>query len=77
MAGGYGFEAKKSRAFIVYMNGTVARARKYSKKDVQPGCEIIIPQKRKRDSNLREILSIASTSASVATMIATVANILK
>lgn len=77
MAGGYGFEAKKNRAFIVYMNGTVARARKYNKKDLQPGCEIIIPQKRKRDSNLREILSIASTSASVATMIATVANILK
>lgn len=76
MAGGYGFEAKKKRAFIVYMNGTVAKAKKYSKKLVEPGCEIIIPQKRKNPSNLQDILAISTTSASLATMIATVGNII-
>ncbi|MBR3757174.1 MAG: SLBB domain-containing protein [Bacteroidaceae bacterium] len=76
MAGGYGFEAKKKRAFIVYMNGTVAKAKKNSKKIVEPGCEIIIPQKRKNPSNLQDILAISTTSASLATMIATVGNII-
>jgi len=77
MAGGYGFEAKKSSTFIVYMNGTVAKAKKRSSKVVEPGCEIIIPQKRKREGNIQQALSIASTSASIATMLATIANILK
>lgn len=77
MAGGYGFEAKKSRAFIVYMNGTVAKAKKNSRKIVEPGCEIIIPQKRKQEGKLQEILSIATTSASIATMVASITNIIR
>jgi len=77
MAGGYGFEAKKSKVFIVYMNGTVAKAKKRSSKIVEPGCEIIIPQKRKGQNNLQEILGIATTSASIATMLATIGNIIK
>lgn len=76
MAGGYGFEAKKKRAFIVYMNGTVAKAKKFSKKRIEPGCEIIIPQERKNPSKLQDILAISTTSASLATMIATVGNII-
>lgn len=77
MAGGYGFEAKKKGAFVVYMNGTVAKAKKRSSKVIEPGCEIIIPQKRKRENNIQQALSIASTSASIATMLATIANIIK
>jgi len=77
MAGGYGFEAKKSKVFIVYLNGTVAKAKKRSSKIVEPGCEIIIPQKRKGQNNLQEILGIATTSASIATMLATIGNIIK
>ncbi len=77
MAGGYGFEAKKSKVFIVYMNGTVAKAKKRSSRIVEPGCEIIIPQKRKGQNNLQEILGIATTSASIATMLATIGNIIK
>ena len=30
-AGGYGFRAKKSKAYIVYMNGQVKRAKKGSR----------------------------------------------
>lgn len=77
MAGGYGFEAKKSKAFIVYMNGTVAKAKKNSSKVVEPGCEIIVPQKRHREGKLQEILGVATTSASIATMLATISNIIK
>lgn len=76
-AGGYGFQSKRNRAYIVYMNGTVAKARKNSRAVVEPGCEIIVPEKKKREGALQNILSIASTSASLATMFATIYNIIK
>ena len=71
-AGGYGFRSKKSKAYVVYMNGTVAKARKLSKNVVEPGCEIVIPQKREKKANLANILGISTTAASLATMIATI-----
>lgn len=77
MAGGYGYRSKKSKAYIVYLNGTVERARRYSSSVVEPGCEIVVPQKRDKDGNLQEVLSIATTASSLATMIATIGNILK
>lgn len=77
MAGGYGFRAKKNRAYIVYINGTVTRARKYSRNLVEPGCEIVVPEKRLKEGQLQNILSIATTSSSIATMIATIGNIIK
>lgn len=76
-AGGYGFGAKRNRAYIVYMNGTVAKARRNSKAIVEPGCEIVVPEKRKREGSLQNVLSLASTSASLATMFATIYNIIK
>lgn len=76
-AGGYGFRAKKSKAYIVYMNGQVKRARKSSSEVIQPGCEVIVPVKEKSNWSLQNTLSIATTSASLATMIASIANILK
>lgn len=77
MAGGYGHKSKKSRTYVVYMNGTVDKARKLNKKSIQPGCEIIVPQKRQGKSNLQDILAVSTTSASIATMIATIGNIVK
>lgn len=76
-AGGFGFEAKKKRAYIIYMNGTVEKARRNSKSIIEPGCEIIVPEKRKKESKLQSVLGVASTSASLATMFATIYNILK
>ena len=76
-AGGYGTRAKKSKAYIVYMNGQVKKAKKYSSNVIEPGCEIIVPSKEKNQFKLQNILSIATTSASLATMIASIANILK
>ena len=57
------------------MNGTVAKARKLSTGIVQPGCEIVVPQKRDKDMNMQNILSMATTSASVASMLATLGNL--
>lgn len=76
-AGGYGYRSKKSKAYIIYLNGTVERARRFSKNVVEPGCEIVVPQKRTKDSQLQEILSISTTAASLGTMIATIGNILR
>ena len=76
-AGGFGFRAKKNRAYVVYMNGTVAKARRSSKGVVEPGCEIIIPEKQKKEGSLQKVLSIATTSASLATMFGTLYNIIK
>lgn len=77
MAGGYGYRSKRSKAYVIYMNGTIDRARQSSRKVVEPGCEIVVPQKREKESNLQNILSIATTSSSIATMLATISNILK
>ena len=75
-AGGWGNRAKKSRAYIVYMNGTVAPVGKGAKPE--PGCEIVVPTKPEgRKMSTGEIVSIASGSASIAAMIATIANIIK
>ena len=75
-AGDYGETAKKKRAYIVYMNGQVKKAKKFNS-HIEPGCEIIVPTKQKNAFRLQNILSIATTSASLATMIASIANIIK
>ncbi len=75
-AGGYGNQAKKSKAFVVYMNGQVARAKRNTV--IEPGCQIVIPSKPKRNgSNLAEILAISSSLASFGTMAATIYSIIK
>lgn len=75
-AGDYGQSAKKKRAYIVCMNGQVKKASKYDRDLIEPGCEIIVPTKQESRFKLQNMLSIATTSASLATMIASIANIL-
>ena len=77
MAGGYGYRSKKNKAYIIYMNGTIARARQMSKGVVEPGCEIVIPQKRDKEFDVSSLMSVATTSSSVATMLATIMNLIK
>ena len=76
-AGGYSNEAKRSKAYIVYMNGTVARANKFNGRLIQPGCEIVVPKKDKERLKTTEILSLGSTSASLATVVIALTNILR
>ena len=75
-AGGYGHQAKKGKAYIVYMNGTVAKAKKNT--PIEPGCQIIIPAKPASDgTDWTKILAFATSFSSVATMAATITNIFK
>ena len=76
-AGGYGFRTKKSKSYVIYLNGTVQKARRWSKGVVEPGCEIVIPEKREKESKLENVLAISTTAASLGTMIATIGNILR
>lgn len=77
MAGGYGYRSKRSKSYIIYMNGTVAKVRGSSRKLIEPGCEIVITQRRKQEDTLQKVLSISTTAASLGTMIATIGNILR
>lgn len=75
-AGGFGQRAKKSRTIIIYMNGTVGRVAHNAK--VRPGCEIVVPSKPRRNpAAIGQWLGIGSSVASLATMIASLANLLK
>ena len=75
-AGGWGSRAKKSRTYIIYMNGTVAKIGKDAK--VEPGCEIVVPSKPVNSRmTTSEVVALASGTASIATMIATLVNLLK
>ena len=76
LAGGTTSTAKKSMTVIIYMNGMVARADRKHKP--RPGCQIVVPTKsRRKGMSLPEILSIGSSTASLATVIATIANLTK
>lgn len=78
MAGGYGNMAKKKKAYIIYLNGTVARARRGDSQLIQPGCEIVVPSKaEKQHMKFAEILGISSTTATMAAMVATLVNAFK
>ena len=76
LAGGTTSTGKKSRTIIIYMNGMVAKADRKHKP--APGCQIVVPTKRKgRAMGIAEWLTIGSSTASIATMIATIANLVK
>ena len=74
-AGGFANDANKSKAYIIYMNGKVAKVGHGAK--VQPGCEIVIPAKMKRKMTAAEMMSMGSSMSSIAAMIATIANLSK
>ena len=76
-AGGYSDNAKKSKKFIVYMNGEVTRVKGNAKKQIEPGCEIIVPSKSKKRTNVGEILGYATSFSSLGMMIASIANLIK
>ena len=73
-SGGYSQNARKSGAYVIYMNGMVSKS---SKAKVEPGCEIVVPSKIRRRTSPAEILNIGSSMSSIAAMIATIANMAK
>ncbi|MCD8318125.1 MAG: SLBB domain-containing protein [Paraprevotella sp.] len=77
-AGGYADRAHKSRVYAIHMNGSVEELGRRSSKSIQPGCEIVVPTKPQRNKMTpQEMMTIGTSTASIATMIATLVNILK
>ena len=66
-AGGYSRLAMKGKPFVVYMNGEVSSGR-WAR--VEPGCEIIVPEKPEREPlNMQGILGLGTSIASIALLI--------
>lgn len=72
-AGGYTKDARRRRAYVIYANGDVDRRRNYvfglfrSTPDIEPGAEIIIPEKPERDRmSTGEVIAISSAVVSMA-----------
>ena len=74
-AGGFGQRAKKSKTYIVYQNGTGSLAKKGK---VEPGCELIVPNKPEHNpQNLLQWISLGTSFASLATMITSIVHLVK
>ncbi len=66
-AGGYSRLAMKSKPFVIYMNGKVATGR-WAK--IEPGCEIVVPEKPDREPmSLQGILGLSTSVVSMALLI--------
>jgi protein involved in polysaccharide export with SLBB domain len=77
-AGGYGQLARKNRVYIVYMNGTVTKLRGSTARAIEPGSEIIVPSKDEaKKMTTGEFIGMGTSFAALATMIATIVNIMK
>lgn len=74
-AGGFSVNAKKNKAFIMYMNGSGAKGGRFTSK-VEPGCTIIVPAKPEREKiSPAELASVASASSSMVSVLAILANL--
>ena len=74
-AGGFTSRARRAKTYVVYMNGTVAVG---SNARLEPGCEIVVPARVDRNKlTTGEWLGIGTSAASIATMVATIVNLLK
>jgi hypothetical protein len=82
IAGGFAPEAKKSKSYIIYANGTIDRTRKIfffnNFPNVEPGAEIIVPKKPERKGmSTGESVSVATGLATLAYLIVTIVNATK
>ena len=76
--GGFASRAKKRRVFIVYMNGTVQKSKTFSKAKAAPGCRTsdlnVSPMPPRKGVGLAEIMSIASSTTSMAALVTSIIN---
>lgn len=71
-AGGFGRNADRSSAYVVYMGGRAKRLRPMTK--IDPGAEIYVPEKaekEKKEFNYAALMSISSSAASLGALIVT------
>ncbi len=78
-AGGYSKKASKGQTYAIYMNGSVDKlGRRASGKKLEPGMQIIVPTKPKRQGmSTAEISVLGTSAASLTTMIVALINLLK
>ena len=80
-AGGYSNNARRNKSFIIYMNGMSRPARggtfDYGSK-IEPGCEIVVPERGARAGmSTAELMAMASSATSLTTLVATLVNIFR
>ena len=74
-AGGYTNHARRSKTYVLYMNGTVAVGKTAK---LEPGCEIVVPARdEKQRLTTAEWLGIGTSAASITTMIATIVSLFR
>ena len=74
-SGGFANMAKRSKVYVIHMNGTISVGLGAK---VEPGCEIVVPSRpMAREMTTGDWMSIGTTAASITTMIATIANMLR
>ena len=78
-AGGYGNRAGKKQTYAIYMNGSVDKlGRHASGKLIEPGTEIVVPTKKKKEGmSTAEITVLGTSAASLTTMVVALINLLK
>lgn len=78
-AGGYGHRAKRNKAYIVYMNGTVTKIRPgMAASKLEPGCEIVVPCRGEgRGLRIAEALAITTSVATLSTMGLSISNAIR
>ena len=74
-AGGFSESAKKKKTFIVYQNGLMNSASRST--IVEPGSEIVVPSKKKKNFDLASMSILGSVLSPLATMIALIAYLSK
>lgn len=77
-AGGFGFQARKRHAYVIRLNGTICRLKGNSGKGIEPGCEIVVPSKEKKNGMTSTgVAAMNSSLATLVMMISTMINIAK
>lgn len=81
-AGGFATEAKKSKSYVIYANGSIDQTRKIfffnSYPRIEPGAEIIVPKKPERKGmSTAEVVGISSAMASFSLIVVTIIKTIK
>ena len=77
-AGGYSNNASKRKVYGINANGSVVKLSSNSVRDIEPGMEIVVPQKSaKKKLSTTEIIGIGSGVAALASVIVALLNALK
>jgi protein involved in polysaccharide export with SLBB domain len=79
MSGGFADNAKKKKTYVIYANGSVDKTKNFmgikNFPEIQPGAEIVVPQKLQKDKlTTGEIIGITSALSSMALIIVTIIN---